>query len=775
MALYHFTTRSLSRGTRNTVNAIAYRSGCELYDSRTGQTFDHQNKAVQHVELVLPKDAPQWTVEIQNLMAEDRQKGVQDFVDVVEGSETRINSRVWREFEFALHRELTDEQNIILAHAFVEEQISLRGMGALMNFHFDVDEKTGESKPHCHVAVTTRRLMEDGMGEKEREWNAKSLLLELREQWANYSNFYLKLFGHDVQIDHRSNKERGIEMEPQPKRGRGVLEKERRHQNAGEFVTDKSKAFQDVQLRNLYRIVRNPDIVLDIVTKHHSTFMWADVQKKLYQYVDEVPLFQRLEAKLKNSKELILLRLEERQDFNGVLQEQAIYTTRSMLKAEHSLIQSAGELGESNTHGVQGNHIKAAIAKANQKLEDHGGLSEDQIKAIHHLVDEGQIKCVVGIAGAGKTTALGVCHEIWKAEGYAVYGLAPTGKAGQNLEGNSLDPNGIPSTTLHKFLKSYEEGRCQYNSNSILVLDEGGMVDVGRFGNLLNAVKQLGVKLIVVGDGAQLQPVEAGPAFRLITERLGKSELTTVVRQKEEWQKEATVLFGQQRTAEAIQKYADKGCVHIVEEKLPSLKEVLEKKDNAGLVHLYGASRRVSSLIYREMAKDAQSYNLIKEHRDFEKYLKWKALEKETAEQILQKHDACRPILEARSIDPLKMALLFVSRKEPHSTRLEKARDMLKHHHLDDLIGIKGQTVDIRRSAKEELIHTWHSVFKENPEHNHFMLAYSNRDVNDLNAKARHLLKASDHLSKSEFTFTIKKEVEDDFDRTYVLMSSPRK
>lgn len=178
------------------------------------------------------------------------------------------------------------------------------------------------------------------------------------------------------------------------------------------------------------------------------------------------------------------------------------------------------------------------------------------------MVDEGQLRCLVGIAGAGKTTALGVCQNIWKTEGYAVYGLAPTGKAAQNLE-----QSGISSMTLHKFLKSFEESRCQYNPNSVLVLDEAGMVDIERFEKLLGAAQQLGVKLIVVGDGAQLQPVEAGPAFRLVSNRLGKSELNTVLRQKEEWQREATVLFGKQETQAAIQKYVDKGYIHIIEEK----------------------------------------------------------------------------------------------------------------------------------------------------------------------------------------------------------------
>src|ERR1700722_18914065 len=128
MALYHFSAKVLSRSSRNTVRSLAYRVGCELYDSRTDQTFNYEDKLVQHVELVLPKDAPEWARDIQDLMKIDRQKGVQAFSDLVESAEKRIDAQVWREFEFALHRELTEEQNIALAREFVEDQISSRGM-----------------------------------------------------------------------------------------------------------------------------------------------------------------------------------------------------------------------------------------------------------------------------------------------------------------------------------------------------------------------------------------------------------------------------------------------------------------------------------------------------------------------------------------------------------------------------------------------------------------------------------------------------------------------
>ncbi|HUX79467.1 MAG TPA: AAA family ATPase, partial [Alphaproteobacteria bacterium] len=766
MALYHFSVKVLSRGGRNTVRALAYRAGCELYDERTGETFNYKDKPVQHVELVLPKDAPEWAVEIQKLMVKDRQKGVQAFSDRVEAAEKRIDAQVYREFEFALHRELTNEQNIALAREFVTDQICQHGMAAQLNFHFDVDEKTGETKPHCHVMVTTRRLEENGLSaKKERDWNKREFLCDLRIKWEEYSNFHLKLHGHEIQIDHRSHKERGIEMEPQPKMGRGVLEQEKRLQRleGGEKlspITDKAKAFHDVQLRNLYRIIRNPEVVFDIVTKHHATFMWGDVQKVLHRYVDDGELFQRLDGRLKNSKELLLLRMNGDQE--GRIEERSIYTTHSMLKAEKELVGTAEGLAACKTHAVSSSSLEQGLSGIQEKLKD-ARLSEGQERAIQHLVEPGQLKCIVGYAGAGKTTALDVCREIWEAEGYQVYGLAPTGRAAQNLEGS-----GIPSQTLHKFLKSFDEGRCQYSDKSILVLDEAGMVDVERFEGFLGAVKTLGVKAVVVGDAAQLQPVEAGPAFRLVTERVGVSRLEEVLRQKEEWQREATVLFGKQESAKAIQTYQEKGHIHLIEEKLPEGNMVED------VVKRYEISARTSGLIFREIIKDTGDsetgnlYEKAKSHEDYKEFMRWRSIQKEAGKEILSKPDVYRSALEERRLDPLEMAKLFVNKEQNKESQYKEAHELLKIKKLDHLIGIErapGQTVEVRSAAKAALIEDWKKAYQEDPHKSLLMMAYSNRDVRDLNERARDHLKASGDIGKEQFTYRITREVEDDFGR----------
>ncbi|MDZ4323398.1 MAG: AAA family ATPase, partial [Alphaproteobacteria bacterium] len=677
--------------SRNTVNALAYRAGCKLYDERTGQTFNYQKKEVQHVELVLPKDAPLWARKIQNLMAEDRQKGVQAFCNIVEGAEKRIDGQVWREFEFALHRELTEEQNMALAREFVEDQICFHGMAAQLNFHFDVDPKTKEEKPHCHVLVATRRLEENGLSpKKEREWNAKSFLCELRVKWEEYSNFHLKLNGHEIQIDHRSHKERGIEMEPQPKLGRGVREYENKlqklegnieenseHKETLSPLTDKVKIFHDVGLRNLYRIVRNPEKVFDIVTRHHATFMWGDVQKILGRYVDDGTLFQRLDARLQNSKELLLLKGNGELNQDG--QDRAIYTTHTMLKAEKKLIGTAELLAGQSTHSVSSASLEGGLEHLKAGLNKEGHvLSKGQEKAIRHLVDEGQLKCIVGYAGAGKTTALEACRDIWEDAGYRVYGLAPTGRAAQNLEGS-----GIESQTLHKFLKSFEEGRCQYNAHSVLVLDEAGMVDVERFDKFLGAVQSLGVKVVVVGDGAQLQPVEAGPAFRLVTERVGISRLEEIVRQKEDWQKEATVLFGQQESQKAIQAYQDKGHVHLVGELVPT------GALPSDVVTRYEMAARTSGLIFREIMGEVKELSLASQHEDYGLFLQWKECQKTAGQEILAKPEVYKPILESRNVDPLEMARLFVSKKQDKAHQYTEASELLKSKDLHHLIGIE--------------------------------------------------------------------------------------
>jgi ATP-dependent exoDNAse (exonuclease V) alpha subunit len=177
--------RAISRSKGNTVNALAYFSGTNLYDDKTGQWLYHSHKNVSHVELLLPKDAPEWARELQKGISSDRQLGIRKFSNLAEAAEKRKDSCVYREFEFALPKELTNVQNIALAREFLQDQVCGRGIAVVANFHFEEDKQTGEARPHCHALFTTRRLEEKGFSEhKELMWKNKAFLLTLREQLA---------------------------------------------------------------------------------------------------------------------------------------------------------------------------------------------------------------------------------------------------------------------------------------------------------------------------------------------------------------------------------------------------------------------------------------------------------------------------------------------------------------------------------------------------------------------------------------------------------------
>jgi hypothetical protein len=72
MAIYHLSVKTISRSAgRSATAAAAYRSGCLIGDTRTGEIFDYRRKrGVESAELVLPLNAPEWALDRGNLWNE---------------------------------------------------------------------------------------------------------------------------------------------------------------------------------------------------------------------------------------------------------------------------------------------------------------------------------------------------------------------------------------------------------------------------------------------------------------------------------------------------------------------------------------------------------------------------------------------------------------------------------------------------------------------------------------------------------------------------------
>jgi ATP-dependent exoDNAse (exonuclease V) alpha subunit len=193
MAIYHLDASVISRSKgRSSTAASAYRAAERVVDARTGEVHDYTRKhGVEHTEILAPEHAPDWVRDRSALW------------NAVEQIERRKDAQVSREVRVALPSELTPEQNRDLVREFVQAQFVARGMIADVALH--APGRDGDQRNHhAHIMLTTREIGPDGFGAKNRDWNAKDVLLDWRGSWAEHVNQTLERCHVHERVDHRT-------------------------------------------------------------------------------------------------------------------------------------------------------------------------------------------------------------------------------------------------------------------------------------------------------------------------------------------------------------------------------------------------------------------------------------------------------------------------------------------------------------------------------------------------------------------------------------------
>ncbi|MEJ7792367.1 MAG: MobF family relaxase [Gaiellaceae bacterium] len=161
-------------------------------------------------------------------------------------------------------------------------------------------------------------------------------------------------------------------------------------------------------------------------------------------------------------------------------------------------------------------------------LRTRPGLSAEQRAMLGYVAGSpAGVVCVVGQAGAGKTTAARAVTQAFRAAGHPVLGAAPSGIAAQKLE----QETGVPSSTMHRLLGQIRRVEHALPRGCLLLVDEAAMAETRVLVPVLEAVEQARGKAILIGDPAQLPAVGAGGLFRAALERLGAAELSENRRQ----------------------------------------------------------------------------------------------------------------------------------------------------------------------------------------------------------------------------------------------------
>lgn len=208
-----------------------------------------------------------------------------------------------------------------------------------------------------------------------------------------------------------------------------------------------------------------------------------------------------------------------------------VFTSEELLAAEDRLLAHSTDL---TAPAVSLDVIERVARK--QHL-----LSAEQVETLARIAVSGRrVDLLVGPAGAGKTTAMHALKSAWTKEHGkdSVVGLAPSAVAAQVL----AEDLGIGCENTAKWLHEYDRGRAQFEQGQLVIIDEATLAGTLALDRLTALAAEAGAKVLLVGDWAQLQSVEAGGAFTLLASaRPDTPELTEVHRFNNEWEKTASL------------------------------------------------------------------------------------------------------------------------------------------------------------------------------------------------------------------------------------------
>jgi Ti-type conjugative transfer relaxase TraA len=608
VAIAHFSVSIVSRGDgRSVVLSAAYRHCARMEYEREARTIDYTRKeGLLHEEFVLPASAPRWA---RMLIAGRSIAGASEtFWNKVEAFEKRSDAQLAKDLTIALPLELTAEQNIALVRDFVERHILSKGMAADWVYH------DNPGNPHIHLMTTLRPLTEDGFGAKKvavtgedgqpLRNKAGKIVYELwaggtddfnafREAWFERLNQHLALNGISLRVDGRSYEKQGINLEPTIHLGVGAKAIERKAEREGVRPELARIELNDARrAENTSRILRNPGIVLDLITREKSVFDARDVAKVLNRYIDDPAVFQQLLARIIENPEVLRLQ-RDTIDFATGERVLARYTTRELIRLEAEMARRSIWLVATVSHGVSAKVLEATFVR-------HSRLSEEQRTAIEHVAGSARIAAVVGRAGAGKTTMMKAAREAWEMAGYRVVGGALAGKAAEGLSSEA----GIHSRTLASWELRWNRGRDVLDDKTIFVMDEAGMIASKQMAGFIDAVVKAGAKIVLIGDPEQLQPIEAGAAFRAIVDRIGYAELETIYRQRQDWMRKASVDLARGNVEQAIVAYQGEGRLFSARLKSKAVERLI-----ADWNHDYDQTKTM--LILAHLRRDVRMLNVM--------------------------------------------------------------------------------------------------------------------------------------------------------------------
>lgn len=495
----------------------SYNARNKIVDKTTGRVWDFAKRGGNvHHEILLPE------------YADRKFKDVSAFSNEVERCENRKDSQLYVEWLLALAKEedgVDLEFRIETAREFVRRKGWVQeGLGVQVDIH---KPHEGDVNWHAHVLVTTRRFALDGLGldvKKARDLQP----INRGGVVQNIEELQDSLLIRDIQ--NEQFKARGMP-------NRVDLPHEIKQEHIGP-VRMRSVLNQAVMRNEERRIAEIEHLstgaaVLDKVTRHMSVFSRADLMRA----VKCVPNLERRERLVEDAlanKSIIALFKEDGS-------KTQYFTTTEVRLEESKILRLSGYVA--NGDNVFASSDKSSFKRIQELVESaRGNLSEEQHIALSELIaSNSALRILRGRAGVGKSHVLRQLATIAKASNINVIGLVLTHKAKE-----ALNSSGFECTdTIKGMLFKLHNARFSLPKNSLLVVDEAGMIGNDDYQELLRVAATRRCNVILSGDERQLASVQRGGMFEVFADRYGSSAILDIKRQESVWGKEAATAFSQ--------------------------------------------------------------------------------------------------------------------------------------------------------------------------------------------------------------------------------------
>ncbi|SPP25110.1 conjugal transfer protein TraA [Orientia tsutsugamushi] len=500
----------------------AYNARTIVKNKQTGIKYNFSRK----------KDNVYHTVLIPDYVNQDF-KNIQTLMNEVERTETRENSKLLKDIVIALpdEKELNLEHRIELTHRIVDAMEWVQnGLGVQIDIH---KPNIGDKNWHAHILVTTRRFKENGeeLGDKAVDLEAKFVTVKgqwriikdpemIHERVKEVTNAYFAKLGLSNRVDDIST----------------VLQKHiRRIRNLINEVVNENELRKEAHLK----IINDADVITDSITHYKSIFTKQDVEKAVKD-IPDLTAREQLVQKVLSSNRILEL-------YHDDGESSKYFTTTEVRNEETRIIRIANKINDRVYYND--------IYNLKSDIEGLANVSEEQKQALRHiLLSTSGVRVLRGRAGTGKSHVLAKAHKLATKRGQNVIGLAPTHKAVSELRSKGY----TEVYTVKGFLYNRKKIFMQ---DSLIVVDEAGMVGTKAYAELVRVVRKNNCQLILAGDEKQLASIERGGMFEMLSNNFGSHVLTDIRRQSETWGREVAMKFAESNISSGITLLRQKKCV----------------------------------------------------------------------------------------------------------------------------------------------------------------------------------------------------------------------